>query len=103
MENDEGMALSTPTREGGKDIGLYFGEAHTARLRELMIECAVALKKQQYILNSIIDLLKVKGVISSEEFVAAHEMTLRLGLADCKTRETALSDALNISRGCQKL
>jgi hypothetical protein len=103
MENDEGVALSTPAREGGKNIGLHFGDVYTTRLSELMMECAVALKKQQYILNSIIDLLKVKGVISSEEFVAAHETTLRLGLEDCKTRETALSDALNISRDCQKL
>ncbi len=41
-----------------------------------------------------IDLLKVKGLITSEEFVAAHEGVVTFGLQDVGTRAKALEAAL---------
>ena len=41
-----------------------------------------------------IDLLKVKGLITSEEFVTAHEGVVNFGLQDVGTRAKALEAAL---------
>ena len=44
--------------------------------------------------SATIDLLKVKGLITSEEFLTAHEGVVTFGLQDVGTRAKALEAAL---------
>jgi len=49
-----------------------------------------------------IDLLKVKGYFTTEEFVAAHENVVSLGLKNVGVREKALKALLQIDGAAQE-
>ena len=48
---------------------------------------------------AVIDLIEVKGVITSEEFVQAHSLVVEYGLQNVTIRKKALSSALQLYDG----
>lgn len=86
--SEEGVTNSSPNRDNF-DLNLI-----ASNIQDLF-----ALTTQiRRIQAAMIDLLKVKGLITSEEFVAAHEGVVSFGLKDVGKRQKALSVVLQSSR-----